>query len=70
LFTVADLRNFLEHLRRRAEANTLLSALDKLSKDKFQKDIRAWEKDYITLNKNEKNLLEEYEKDKYASRIQ
>jgi hypothetical protein len=70
LFTVADLRNFLEHLRRSAGTNILLSALEQLSKTGFQKDVRAWAQSFITLNKGEKNLLDEYTKDIAASRIQ
>jgi hypothetical protein len=70
LFTVADLRNFLEHLTRRAEADLLLTALEKINKLQFEKDVRAWSKNYITLNTSEKSLLAEYEKDQAASRIQ
>lgn len=69
-FTVADLRNFLEHLRRRAGTETLASALKALEKRKFKQDVQAWSRDYITLNKNEEELLKEFKKDKNASRIQ
>jgi hypothetical protein len=77
LFTVADLRNLLEHLRRRERAETHLSALENISKENFKSDVEVWNRSYITLNKVEltqtdtkMTLLTEYEKDKSASRIQ
>jgi hypothetical protein len=77
LFTVADLRSFLEHVRRRERAETLSQALGKIDRDTFQHDVSIWAKSYITLSEADTRLPEtdldlrtEYDRDKQASRIQ
>ena len=70
LFTVSDLRNFLEHLQRRAKTQTLLSALEQLPKEAFEQDVKSWVGTYITLNTEQETLLKEFNDDRVASRIQ
>jgi SpoVK/Ycf46/Vps4 family AAA+-type ATPase len=76
LFTVGDLRSFVENIRRRAKAKTLQLALQSLGKAEFQKDVSDWAKSYITLASEKRHdgteidALTEYESDKNASRIQ
>jgi DNA polymerase III delta prime subunit len=76
LFTVADLRSFLEHLRRKARSKTTVAALKTIAKRDFQNEVANWSENYITLNRKEKpkgnemSLLDEYKGDMQASRIQ
>jgi SpoVK/Ycf46/Vps4 family AAA+-type ATPase len=70
VFTVADLANFMEHLKRTENTRNLLSALKGTTKRKFEEQVLLWSNRYRTLNTSEKHLLDEYTKDQDASRIQ
>jgi len=78
LFTVGDFRSFVENIRRKAQKETLLRALQTINRDQFQKDISEWAKAYITLattpekkpHDTELDALAEFNLDKQASRIQ
>jgi hypothetical protein len=76
IFTVGDLRSFLESLRRKNGKDTLADALAALNADSFQSEVAVWHKSYITLANLDKHaaeemdLLAEYESDKLSSRIQ
>lgn len=77
LFTIGDFRSFVENIRRRANKDTLLLALQSIDRDKFQTDVSDWAKSYITLARAEKksqdaemDALAEFVSDKEASRIQ
>jgi hypothetical protein len=76
MFTVGDLRSFLESIRRKKAKATLAETLKELTADKFQGDVGTWYRSYITLTKREAkvseemDLLTEYEADRLASRIQ
>lgn len=76
IFTVGDLRSFLESLRRKNGKNTLADALASSTADTFQSEVATWHKSYITLasldkrEPEEMDLLTEYESDKSSSRIQ
>jgi ATPase family protein associated with various cellular activities (AAA) len=76
IFTVGDLRSFLESLRRKNGKDTLADAIASLNADSFQAEVATWHKGYITLAKLDKHvteemdLLTEYDSDKLASRIQ
>jgi hypothetical protein len=77
LFTVGDFRSFVESIRRGAQKETLLLALQTIDRERFQKEVNDWARTYITLataeNKPhdaELDALAEFNLDKEASRIQ
>ena len=76
IFTVGDLRSFLESIRRKNGKETLAEALASVTSDTFQSEVATWHKSYITLAQIDKHvaeemdLLAEYESDRSSSRIQ
>jgi len=69
LFTVADLQNFLRHLTRKQNVETVDAALQKITKHEFEKSINEWASNYITLSEKS-DLLKEYNDDLGESRLQ
>ncbi len=69
LFTVAELRSFFEHLRRRKSAADLLSALAKMDKAEFGNIVSEWATTTIALSTGG-DLEKEYRDDLGASRRQ
>jgi hypothetical protein len=84
LFTVGDFRGFIGNLMRKeqnrgervSEEETVVVALNRLTRDGFQKAVKEWANKYIALAKVEKkpsdeiDALTEYNADKEDSRIQ
>jgi len=69
MFTVAELRSFLEHLRRRKGSANLSSALENLDNREFESIVAQWAKTTIALSRGSA-LTKEYKEDRGASRRQ
>ncbi len=69
LFTVAELRSFLDHLRRRDASHDLLIALQSQKKKEFKNTASEWAKTTIVLSLGS-DMAKEYKRDFKASRRQ
>jgi hypothetical protein len=69
MFTVAELRSLLQHVRRRKNAKNLQAALERQEKKEFESIVKEWATTTIALSR--KSALEkEYKTDVRASRRQ
>lgn len=69
MFTVAELRSFLDHLRRRETSHDLLTALQSQGKKEFKNTVAEWASTTIVLSLGS-DMAKEYKRDLKASRRQ